>query len=262
MLRYLYGAAVAGRIPIPAPMFRVYESARAAMTSGADQDGLPPPVLRMRVAGSADPNVFLHGGLLAFESINAALQSIHRNLDSFSSILDFGCGCGRVLRLFRNLDSARFTGIDVDSDCIEWCSQNFRGSRFLAVKQDQPVDILTASIDLCYGFSVLTHMDRQLQDFWLGEVHRMLAPGGIFLCSTHGPACLPRLTEGESRRFRTGEMVVRFASANTSNLCNSFHPPDALRAQVAGRFDVLGYLPEGALGNAPQDLWILQRKPA
>lgn len=247
-------------LPTPHWAFRLYESLVSAGKSGEDIPGFPPAKLRMRVTGSPEMRVFVHGGELAFAALTEALESIGRPLAGFGTTLDFGCGCGRVLRLIPQDAGRHVTGVDVDRECVEWCSRNFQGWRFETVEKSGGFPLQESSIELCYAFSVVTHLDVALQSGWLAEVHRVLRDGGIFLCSTHGDACVDRLSEREAAEFGAGRIVVRSANANTSNLCNSFHPPAAFRSQISGLFQVIRHIPKGALGNAPQDLWILEKR--
>lgn len=63
-----------------------------------EETPLPPTPLRYRVTGNRDGDAFLRAGKRSYNDIQQALQTIGRDLDSFSTILDFGCGCGRALR--------------------------------------------------------------------------------------------------------------------------------------------------------------------
>jgi methylase of polypeptide subunit release factors len=48
-----------------------------------------------------------------------------RTLDSFESILDFGCGCGRMLLWLPELGRKRaLHGTDIDADAIDWCREH------------------------------------------------------------------------------------------------------------------------------------------
>ena len=62
-------------------------------------DGLPIPSPRLlyTIAGTPDSVWFLKAGGLAAESIVGILNKNDLNLDRFGAILDFGCGCGRVI---------------------------------------------------------------------------------------------------------------------------------------------------------------------
>src|SRR5580765_3709368 len=102
------------RAGLLAPAYRTYERIRAARLPGSGSsatataaDGLPVPPARliMRVAGTPDVKWFLESGRLAAESIHDALERAETPLDTVASILDFGCGCGRVIRSWARLDA-------------------------------------------------------------------------------------------------------------------------------------------------------------
>ena len=59
---------------------------------------IPPPKLRMLVAGTPNEDVFLELGQKAILSIQAALLAAGTDIRNCRSVLDFGCGCGRVKR--------------------------------------------------------------------------------------------------------------------------------------------------------------------
>src|SRR6266850_5798640 len=72
-------------------------------------DGLPiPPAdLVFLVAGTTSISWFLEGGALAAETIRRAMARRGVAINELGSILDFGCGCGRVLRHWHDLRRAQ-----------------------------------------------------------------------------------------------------------------------------------------------------------
>jgi len=57
----------------------------------------PPPHLQVRVAGGYVHN-FIQTGELVVNNLNGMLAPGNKDLRSFETILDFGCGCARMLR--------------------------------------------------------------------------------------------------------------------------------------------------------------------
>ena len=126
---------------------------------------------------------------------------------------------------------------------------------------DRPLNTPAGSFDLIYCLSVFTHLSEPLGRFWMGELARVLKPGGHLLITTHGDHYLPMLTAEEQADYRAGRAVVQQARREGSNDCAAFHPEAHVRRDLAQGYEVVDMIPEGALGNPSQDLWLL-RKPA
>ena len=210
----------------------------------------------VRVAGTADADWFLRSGRAGYDAIAA-----HVPLAEIESVLDFGCGCGRVTRYWSD-----FAGAVAGSDV------NREGGRRGAARTSPfaPLRARTRSrrrssstdesFDLVYALSVFTHLTAELQLAWRDELRRVLRPGGLLLLTTHGRSYLPRLDDDERARFERGELVVRWGDVAGTNLCSAYHPervpPRHVRA-TASRFS--SSKPEGARGNPTQDLVLLQK---
>lgn len=254
-----------GRTGLLAPTYRAYERLRAATLPHAPEpaaaDGLPVPPARLivRVAGTPDAAWFLESGRRAAESIREALERAGTEIEAMDSILDFGCGCGRVLRNWARLD-AHVAGSDLSGGAIEWCRENLRFARFETNGLSPPLAFDDASFDLTYALSVLTHLPEAIQYDWLDELHRVTRPGAFVLLTTHGERYVERLDDDERRRFGAGELVVRWGEMPGTNLCTTFHPPVWVRERLLPRgFAEVAFVPEGASGNPYQDLFLLRR---
>jgi SAM-dependent methyltransferase len=245
------------------PVFRGWERLRAlgGRPAAVAPDGLPlpPPELLIRVAGTADPGWFIEGGQLAALSIRTALDRAGAPIGSLGAILDFGCGCGRVLRHWRDLD-ARVCGSDLDVAAIEWCRTYLPFAEVRANALDPPLTFGESSFDLVYALSVFTHLPVEGQLAWCNELARVLRPGGYLLLSVHGEAYVGRLRIDERRIYARGDCVVRWAEAAGSNLCTTFHPPVFVSERLARGWEFVKQIPRGAAGNPQQDLVVL-RKP-
>ena len=250
LLRLLQRAGLIG------PAFRTYERLVALgpqRVSPTDGVPLPPRRLMVRVAGTADADWFLRSGRAGYDAIAA-----HVPLDAIGSVLDFGCGCGRVTRYFREHD-AEVAGSDVSADAIAWCRGNLPFGRFEVNGLTPPLVFDDASFDLVYALSVFTHLTGDLQLAWRDELRRVLRPGGRLLVTTHGRSYLPRLDDDERTRFEGGELVVRWGEVAGSNLCSAYHPEPYLRDTFGEGFTFLELEAEGARGNPTQDLVLLQK---
>ena len=221
---------------------------------------VPPVMLVFMVAGTTEVRRFFHGGSLAAESIRATLARHGTDVAQLGSILDFGCGCGRVLRHWADL-RAELHGTDTNPRLVDSCARNLPYAHFERNRPLPPTTYWDGQFDLIYALSVFTHLPEERQRAWIRELTRILKPGGHLMLSTHGVSCMDKLTRRERERFRRGELVVRFGAAAGSNLCVAYHPPAYVRGTLAAGLELVDFIPEGAKGNPQQDL-VLFRKPA
>jgi len=97
-----------------------------------------------------------------------------------STLLDFGCGWGRLSRLFaRDLRPAQIFGCDSDPQILEWCRDlpgTFRQSptRLGCLPFEQ-------RFDLAFAFSVFTHLGPATHDSALTALHAALEPNGLLI---------------------------------------------------------------------------------
>lgn len=149
---------------------------------------MPSPAQIERVIGSDHMEAFKLGGATILKRIAYLLQErFDRPLNTFESVLDWGCGAGRLTR-YLPLLAPSVTGIDIDPDNIRGCAETIKNAHFHVVGLHPPTPFSDSSFDLIIGISVLTHLDEQNQDAWLGELQRIVKPGGLVLLSIQGMA--------------------------------------------------------------------------
>jgi SAM-dependent methyltransferase len=233
-----------------------------AYAGRAEVDGmpLPPQALRVRVAGTADIFSFLDGGEKAAATVRDLLSRQGVEVHGLSSILDFGCGCGRVLRHWRALNHTAVHGCDTNADLVHWCRNNLTGAEVKVNAPEPPLEFATAQFDLVYAFSVFTHLPAKAETAWLAEFRRVLRPSGRLIFSSHGRHYRDRLSPEERAQFDRGGLVVRHVSASGTNYCNTFHPESWVRNVLLDGWEVLDFVPCGALGNPMQDVWMVRPK--
>jgi len=236
---------------------------RNAVYAGKDSvDGarVPAADLRVKVAGTADIFSFLDGGEKAAATVRDLLSAQGVAADRIGRMLDFGCGCGRVLRHWRTLSSTELHGADSNAELAEWCNRNLPRVKVRVNRAEPPLDYPAEKFDVIYAFSVLTHMPEDLQRDWMREFGRILSPSGYLIFSTHGRHYVDRLSGEEKKKFERGELVVRHMGARGTNYCNAFHPEAWVRERLLGDWEVVEFVACGARGNPMQDVWMARRR--
>ena len=162
-------------------------------------DLIPPMWLRYRIQGTPDIDTFIRAGLYSRWSIEHALGTQAKCVTDFPKILDFGCGCGRTLRWFRDISKeVSLHGTDIDSESIEWCRKNHTYASFENNLFEPPLPYPEDSFELIYALSVFTHLTEEAQFAWLKELKRILKPGGMLLLTFLGYQ--PEKVQGHSKR--------------------------------------------------------------
>jgi SAM-dependent methyltransferase len=116
-----------------------------------------------------------------------ALYKQHRGrpLRATDSILDFGCGWGRVIRFFlKDVHPHNLLGVDISTVALEACSQTNRWCRFAETPTLPPSNLPADSFDLIYAYSVFSHLSEEAHLAWLKEFQRLSKPNGVILLTT------------------------------------------------------------------------------
>ncbi len=225
---------------------------------------VPPTSLRVRVGGWDDPDHFLGVGRKIFWDVKRLLRSVERALPDFASVLDFGCGCGRLTRFLVPPPGHRVVGCDIDPESIAWCSDHLArdGVAFAVNEAAPPLSFAAASFDLALAISVFSHLPEELQFAWLDEMARVVRPGGLLLASVHGAALLPAETPDATREAlaRDGYLYARgFGTPGLPEFYQTaYHRPEYVRARWQRGFRVIFELPRGI--NNHQDAYVLKRE--
>jgi SAM-dependent methyltransferase len=257
------------RAHLARPAVRLYERGLAAAShlrraTIEPPDGLPlPPAgLRAQVGPRhADADFFLRSGREQAEIVRTLVGEDGAAPENFDALLDWGCGCGRILRNWSQLSPrTRIAGCDIDSKMVDWCNRNLRFTDVVVNELAPPLPYPDSSFDLVYAFSVMTHLNENLQKAWSAECFRVLKPRGYFLFSTMGKhyLSLGRLNEAERREFERGNVVVLYEQAPGTSLCSAYHPPKYVREQLAAQFEFVSFRPAVDYGRHDVHLF---RKP-
>ena len=220
---------------------------------------LPPPYLIYRILGRFEVEIYCEQSTTGAWWIQEFLRENELEISSFESILDFGCGCGRIIRQWHALHGCDRHGVDRDGKLIRWCQKALPFATFQQNKLRSRLNFEDGKFAFIYAISVFTHQDEEGQQFWIEELTRILKPGGYLLITVHGMSRMHELTPEEQQRFAAGELVVSRGKYAGHNLCSVYHPESYLRDWLKGKLDVADFSSNGAV-DVNQDA-VLLRKP-
>lgn len=169
-----------------------------------------------RRAGVEDPSEFYRTKFVSDEVLDAryfrALDRfdmrfartmwVYDNVRAGSRVLDLGCGAGMLALLKRK--GVTLAGLDLSAECALAARRN--GYDLTCAADLTRLPFRDDSFDYVVSLDVLGHVEFKDKDAVLGEVARVLRPGGVTL---HGIECTDRraqksydeMSEEELRRF-------------------------------------------------------------
>ena len=154
---------------------------------------LPLPPLEMRkLVGPTDDGAFDN------PSRDLAIRGVEPRY--FRSVLDFGCGCGRLARqlIQQRPRPQRYAGLDLHPGMVTWCQKNLAPQAPGFTFHHHDVDYLpfnpgpgkpwsapfpfgAGEFTLAVAISVFTHLTQDQAEHDLAEIARVLDPEGIFV---------------------------------------------------------------------------------
>jgi len=177
-------------------------SLRVSDIEGVPMPGFPPEELQREIHGHSG-EVSLHEAHAFFREVKSYAAYAGRPVAPHRTMLDFGCGWGRVLRLFmKDIEPANLFGTDSTSRFLMEARRCNPSLNFLACGLVPPMILAPESLDYVVSWSVFSHLDEFLATRWVEEFARLLKPGGLLMITT------------QSRRFIAfcAEMRLRRAS--------------------------------------------------
>ncbi len=223
---------------------------------------LPPDHLQVRQVGGVWGPEFYAAGEAIFGQLAAAFNEVGEPLEHTAAVLDFGCGCGRVLRSFRALrPTGEVWGSDIDAEAIAWNRAHLGDiGQFCCNAPRPPLPFADGHFSAIYSVSVFTHLPEELQFAWLEELRRVLRPGGVLLASVHGrrywsadPGVKAEV-ETRGHAYRTGAVTDGLPDFYMS----AFHSEAYVRREWARYFDIVAYKENYVHGA--HDLAVVRRR--
>jgi len=133
-------------------------------------------------------------GQSALQCVKLALLAAGK--DQPRTILDFGCGWGRVLRALRAaFPGAQLAACDLLREATDFCANAF-GAEPIPSTEDASQIRITQKFDLIWCGTLLTNVNAN--GFWalLRLFDSLLEPDGVLVFTTHGPFVATRISTG------------------------------------------------------------------
>ncbi len=155
----------------------------------------------------ADDDIYINSALSQIDSLRQYLE-----LNKTTRIIDFGCGQGRFANglILKFSDLKHYIGIDTDADAIKWCKRwieryhpNFQfhcipahNARYNPSSPPrQQLMLRENGFHLAFLNSVFSHMLTEDVKFYLGEMNKLLIPGGIIYTTAFVEESVPEIEE-------------------------------------------------------------------
>lgn len=220
---------------------------------------IPPADLRARVHGAEELSGFLRIGKTVTQNLESTIRSLDIELNRSSRVLDFGCGCGRIINWFHDLyPNTNFYGTDIDAEAIAWCRDNLSDKGLFSVnKPMSPLSYTNEFFDLIYSISIFTHLPEQMQFAWLKELKKVCKKGAYLLLTVHGEHLFPSTLKSAKPEFEERGFYY-FVENQTKGLPEfyqtSFHLESYIHDRWSDFFKIEKIIPQGIANH--QDLVI------
>jgi SAM-dependent methyltransferase len=144
----------------------------------------------MKRVGAATKKAFISAGDFLTEAISNALFDRGFTITPETTVLDWGCGVGRVAFPLSQRFKMKLYGCDVDQTAIDFINKKNAGFSAFKSEYEPPLLFKDNFFDMVYAFSVFTHLPADAEKVWLKELYRITRPGALLLLSVIGKKSL------------------------------------------------------------------------
>ena len=220
---------------------------------------IPPGWLIQAFTGVPDTIDHIENGKRSADFYVDLFNRFCGNFDDVERVLDFGCGCGRVLARMPANGNTRYYGVDLRDDAIEWLRATMPEGTFTAGSAMPPTDPGAQDFDLIYSVSVLTHLTQEQEHAWLDEWSRLLKPGGHVIATFRGEDWV------EQFGYDNQKDAIRQAWRDNDGFCyqkhgywegifpeyysGTYQTLDYVRSTWGKRFEIIDILPAADTSN-------------
>jgi len=241
-------------------------SVDSTFVDGVRFPGFPEVAMQVGTVGSAGvPTV--EEAFRFYSHVRAQAAAAGVDLNPQSRVLDFGVGWGRMLRCFlRDVDAANLYGVDVNDKFLTAARRTGVRANLHKITPRGRLEYDDGCFDVVYSYSVFTHLPKDIQELWLGEIHRVLRPGGVLVATTQPPRFIDAIAGfseekrkksawnrelsaqlalvGDAHAILRDEGLVFLRTNNGTTYGDTIMSPEFIGREWGKLFDVLEYLDE------------------
>jgi SAM-dependent methyltransferase len=218
---------------------------------------VPAPLMRY-TANKDDFDNFQRGGHEVFTMFNLAAQRYGgKPIRQFNTVLDFGCGAGRVMQYVPA--GPRMFGCDVNAELVSFMHREFPDAEVYQNAFTPPLKYAAGQFDLVYCFSVFSHLEEENERAWLKELSRVGGSGCLYLVTVHGDWVIEATLGSEREAAEKAGFYYRKALKRHGTAMDfpegyesSYHTSAYIRENWSRHFEILAII----RGDRPENyLW-------
>jgi ubiquinone/menaquinone biosynthesis C-methylase UbiE len=213
----------------------------------------PPELLQRRITGGFYDD-FISSGYRNLREFEDALNPHGKSVGDFTSVLDFGCGCGRVfMAIHFSHPKVKISGSDIDDEAINYCHNHFSSfGDFRVNPTNGPSLFADNSFDFVYGISVFTHLPEDMQMIWLEDLYRITKENAYLILTVENEKSRAILNEAQEKELNEKGFYY-FVGDLTQGLPEFYrttlHTHDYVKRVWGKYFEILDIRPKGMMNH-------------
>lgn len=202
---------------------------------GIEFPGWPPASIQEEVHGASGKQALL-AAFNFYKQLKSYADFCEMPFHRDRKILDFGCGYGRITRLFmKDFFQKNIYGMEPFSQRTQMARKLNPYVTFIESNYTPPSLVRSSFLDYIYAFSIFTHVSEDLFLGWFKEFHRILNSGGIVVFTIMPPDLfnyIEKLREKDSEGKPSNEDSLVLKSIHNT-MANTFADMDIARSLFA-----------------------------
>lgn len=142
------------------------------------------------------------------------------------SVLDIGCGTGRLYQLFTDFQGVEYLGVDQSEEQINMAKKDFPNNKYLLAEMTS-LPLSDKKFDFVFCIATLHHLPDEVSRIKaLEEIKRVLKPGGyLFLTNwnMYSESAQKFIAKGKSVRAEAGGFIVSWSNPHGEKIGDRYY---------------------------------------